>query len=270
MTEKKDKDVQSVYEMLNRNHSPLREQLLERLPQRAPGQRSRLRRIGEIIMKSNWTKLAAAAVVVLAVGIGAFVLLDGAATQAYALEQTLEANNHLRYLHFRSGPPGKGAEEAWVVFDDQGQLLNLITFMIFGAVFVGPAFDQVTWRIVIYAILSLTLIRMIPVWLSLVGGGYMADTKPFVGWFGPRGLASIIFGLLVLEETALTKENEIFALVAWTVLISVFAHGFTAEPLSQWFGRRSESLAQTEAPEMESVRDIPVRRTPSRNNGIAR
>ena len=131
MTERKDKDLQSVYEMLNRDHSPLREQLLEQLPQRAPrqsgapGRQTRPRNIGEIIMKSNWTRLTAAAVVIIAVGFGALLMFDGAAVPAYAIEQTVQANRAVRSIHLRVASPGKGLAEAWATFGEDGEPLQI-------------------------------------------------------------------------------------------------------------------------------------------------
>lgn len=144
--------------------------------------------------------------------------------------------------------------------EDEGQLLNLLTFMIFGGVFVGPALGDLTWQTAVYVVLSLSVIRMLPVGLSLLGSGYRLDTIAFVGWFGPRGLASIIFGLIVVEEAAFNTRDELFVTIAWTVLVSVFAHGLTAEPLANWYGRHAEDMAGT--PEMQEVPEHPVRHTP--------
>lgn len=128
--------------------------------------------------------------------------------------------------------------------EDEGQLLALITFMIFGGAFVGPTLDELTWKVALYAVLSLTLIRMVPVALALMGAGLRRDTIAFVAWFGPRGLASIVFGLLVLETADIPDHKEIFTAVTWTVLISVFAHGLSAVPLSRLYGRRMEEAAK--------------------------
>ncbi len=128
--------------------------------------------------------------------------------------------------------------------EDEGQLLALITFMIFGGAFVGPTLDELTWEVAVYAVLSLTLIRMVPVALAFTGAGLRRDTVAFVGWFGPRGLASIVFGLLVLESADVPANEEIFTVVTWTVLVSVFAHGLSAVPLSRVYGRRMEAAAE--------------------------
>ena len=71
--------------------------------------------------------------------------------------------------------------------DESGELLNAITFIIFGAAILGPTLDGLDWHVIVYALLSLTAVRMLPVWLSLLGSGARGRTLAFVGWFGPRG-----------------------------------------------------------------------------------
>lgn len=143
MIDRNDKDIQSVYEKLNHDHSLLREQLLAQLAQRTPGQPGTpSRSIGEIIMTSNWTKLAAAAVVILTAGLGAYILLDGAVTPAYAIEQTLEANRSVRSIHISISPPEKGLGEAWATFDPNGQ--PLLIRMDFPETMDGP--KKVVWE----------------------------------------------------------------------------------------------------------------------------
>lgn len=143
-----------------------------------------------------------------------------------------------------------------------GTLLSLFVWTIFGAVFVVPAallaFD---WRVVGYAVLSLTLIRMLPVALALIGVRFRRDTVGVMGWFGPRGLASVIFGLMAFDAlTAASKEAELLAsVVTWTILLSVLAHGLSAQPLAAWYARRLKS-ASAVAPELVEVQEIQVRR----------
>jgi len=104
--------------------------------------------------------------------------------------------------------------------------------MLFGSVLIIPALHHINADIIIYSLLSLTLIRMLPVMISLIGKKLKFSTVLFLGWFGPRGLASILFGLLVLEESHLVNEETIFNTMIITVFLSVFAHGITANPLS--------------------------------------
>ena len=140
-------------------------------------------------------------------------------------------------------------------FSENGsQLLLLLTFMIFGGVFAGPALDQLDWRIALYAAVSLLLVRPLTVAIAMIGSGFHRSTVAFLGWFGPRGLASIVFAFLVLEEEGTPGAEQIFLLVAWTVLISVFAHGLTAQLFANRYGLRVDTFADQEgAPELDSV-----------------
>ena len=113
-----------------------------------------------------------------------------------------------------------------------------------------------------YALLSLTLIRMLPVAVSLIGLGLRPATIGFLGWFGPRGLASIILALVVVEDApALQGIDQIFVVMTVTVLLSVFAHGITAAPLSPRYAR---TAAGADHPEHEPVADIRTRWSGSR------
>jgi len=145
--------------------------------------------------------------------------------------------------------------------DTEGQLLTLITFMIFGAFMVLPELGSLNWQIVIYGVLSLTIIRMVPVALSLTGLGLKPPTILFIGWFGPRGIASILFALLILEESGITHGNEIFTIIMITVLFSVFAHGLTSYPVSELYARKFEKLKdiQKTMVEHQTVKEMPTR-----------
>jgi len=116
--------------------------------------------------------------------------------------------------------------------------LALITWVVFGAVVIARALDHITWPIVLYAGLSLTLIRMLPVFLALAGLGLSTKEKLFIGWFGPRGLASIVFGVMVLDAH-LPDGYTLVATVVCTILISIVAHGLSASPLAAALNKRS-------------------------------
>jgi len=117
-----------------------------------------------------------------------------------------------------------------------GEALALVTWVIFGAAVVGQTFKFFTWEVVLYAILSLTVIRMLPVYLSLTGTGVDNKSKLFLGWFGPRGLASIVFAIIVLNEDI--PGGEILAVtVVCTVFLSIIAHGLSANPLVRRYSR---------------------------------
>jgi NhaP-type Na+/H+ or K+/H+ antiporter len=123
--------------------------------------------------------------------------------------------------------------------EGMGDTLALITWVVFGAAIVDRYIGRLTWEIVAYAVLSLTFIRMLPVYLVLSGTGLSPRDKLFIGWFGPRGLASIVFGVIVLQEN-LPGGDTIGLAVFCTILLSVVAHGLSANPLSRAL-RRGDS-----------------------------
>jgi len=143
--------------------------------------------------------------------------------------------------------------------EDEGELLTAITFITFGAVLVGPRLDELTWQIALYALASLTVVRILPTLVSMIGTGTYLETRLFIGWFGPRGLASILFALVVLEEHHTPATELIFTVAMWTVLVSVFAHGLSASP---WAGRLAHRLqaGPDDMPEMAPMEEMPTRR----------
>ena len=142
--------------------------------------------------------------------------------------------------------------------ETEGQLLTLFVFLVFGAVMVSPALAALSWQAALYAVLSLTLIRMLPVALSLLGAGLQRETALFLGWFGPRGIASIIYGLLLLEQS-LPQGERLFSVIVLTVLLSTFLHGLTAAPLAERYGNRVKMKGAPGTPEMEPVTEMPLR-----------
>ena len=137
--------------------------------------------------------------------------------------------------------------------EEWGQLLNLAVFFLFGMAGVRdwPQFSVASW---IYALLSLTLVRMLPVAIALIGTRLSAASVVFMGWFGPRGLASIVLGLVYLgEEMHLPGESTIRFAVEATVLLSIFAHGLSAMPGIGLYARKTTSLA-ADAPEHRDAR----------------
>ena len=142
----------------------------------------------------------------------------------------------------------------------QSVLLSILVWLVFGLVVVGENVAGMTDpKVIFYALLSLTVLRMVPVAISLLGSGFDRVTVLFMGWFGPRGLASIVFVLLGLEvlEGAGVPSDPLGPVVAWTVIISVVVHGFSARPLASWYGRyattlppgRPEHLGEEEPPQ---------------------
>jgi len=139
----------------------------------------------------------------------------------------------------------------------EGQLLTLLTFLIFGAAVLPQASGQAGWAVVLYGVLSLTIIRMLPVALSLVGADVRMPTIAFLGWFGPRGLASILFALFVLEESEITAADQILTVTIVTVAFSILAHGATAAPAARWYGAMIKRKGNCE--ENKPVSEMPTR-----------
>jgi sodium/hydrogen antiporter len=126
--------------------------------------------------------------------------------------------------------------------EGMGDTLALLTWVAFGGIVVARLIDHVTWPALFYAVLSLTVVRMLPVFLCLIGTRTDTADKLFIGWFGPRGLATIVFAVLVLDEK-LPGNDTIMLAAGWTVLLSVVAHGVTANPLVKRMAGRSAELA---------------------------
>jgi len=110
-----------------------------------------------------------------------------------------------------------------------GDTLSMLTWVIFSSVVIAANFRHFTWLILIYALLSLTIIRMIPVLISLIRSGISFKDQLFIGWFGPRGLASIVFAIIIVE-TGLPHQETIVLTAACTILLSIILHGLTANP----------------------------------------
>jgi sodium/hydrogen antiporter len=144
--------------------------------------------------------------------------------------------------------------------ENLASLLTTISFLVFGAIYVGPALRNLSWTIVLYAVLSLTLVRMVPVMAATARTGLARATVGYLGWFGPRGLASIIFADLLLEYS-LPQVGLIRTIVNVTVVASVLAHGATAwegsERYGSWYERRVE--ADPTIPESGKVRHLASR-----------
>jgi NhaP-type Na+/H+ or K+/H+ antiporter len=137
--------------------------------------------------------------------------------------------------------------------EEVGSALNGITFLLFGAILLGPALGELTWQLALYAVLSLTVVRLVPVAVGMLGTHARPPTLAFLGWFGPRGLASIVFAVILIEESNLPHEHLIVLAIYLTVGLSVFAHGLTATPLANLYARWFEQHPPEDAPPMESA-----------------
>ncbi len=144
----------------------------------------------------------------------------------------------------------------------EGQLLTLLVFLMLGSVFAWPALAAATPGVLVYALLSLTLVRALPVSLSLLGARLKPVTHAFLGWFGPRGLATVLYGLLIVDESSAPHREALFTIAIITVLLSVLAHGVSAAPGAAAYARalgRDGRDDQGDMPEHGAVTHHPTR-----------
>lgn len=154
---------------------------------------------------------------------------------------------------------GRTEETASDFSDAEAEILLLAVFFLVGFILVS-LLGALDWTMLLYAILSLTVIRMLPVVISLIGTKLRGSSLLFLGWFGPRGLASIVLVLLALEEPALAPiAPQLIAIVLVTVILSVFAHGISARPGAAWYGRKAAGL-DPDAPELREIPQLPARK----------
>ncbi len=123
--------------------------------------------------------------------------------------------------------------------ESAGDTLSLLTWVVFGAAVVGQVMPRFDWDHVVYAVLSLTVIRILPMVLSLTGLPLGTDGKLFLSWFGPRGLVSIVFAIIVLDA-GVPGGDSLAMTVVCTVVLSILAHGLSAVPLARIYGARGE------------------------------
>jgi sodium/hydrogen antiporter len=184
------------------------------------------------------------------------------ALAAYALALVLGGNGFVAAFcggmaFGAAAGPRAPAELAFL--EQAGGLVSLLVWLAFGALAVPIMLDGFTVPAVLYALLSLTVVRMGPVALATLGSGLDRNTVLFVGWFGPRGLASLVFALLALEDLGPVADEGV-TVIALTVLLSVVAHGLTAAPLATRYGR-FEAAAPGREPSGPTV-EIPIRGLP--------
>lgn len=182
---------------------------------------------------------------------------------AYAGAVTVEGNGFV--AAFCGGmafgaTAGRRGETELVFLEQASGLVSLFVWLAFGAIALPLMVDRVDGLTILYALLSLTLVRMLPVALAALGTGLDRDTVLFVGWFGPRGLASLVFALLTLEELG-TGADDAVTVIGVTVFLSVLAHGLSASPLAARYGR---SAAAREVDAGGTVENLPVRGLPRR------
>ena len=193
----------------------------------------------------------------------------GLAVCAYASSVALHGNGFIAAfvggLAFGT-TAGRRGEPLLPFVEETGALVSLLVWLAFGAVAVAPAVEVLNWQIVLYAVLSLTVIRMAPVAAVLVGTRLDRATIALVAWFGPRGLASVVFCLLALEELGSTAADHAAAVIMITVLLSVVVHGATADPLATRYARHLARQADRRAD--AGMPGIPERRLIRRTSRI--
>jgi NhaP-type Na+/H+ or K+/H+ antiporter len=188
------------------------------------------------------------------------VVPAGTAALAYGLAAPLGGSGFIAAFvaGFTFGIVGDTSAGETRFLEELGGLANAGTFIVFGAI-VGPILAGLTWTAAIYGVLSLTIVRMLPVAVAFLGTSARPQTVAFTGWFGPRGLASIVFAVIVLDETKLPYDSTIALVVVFTVLLSVYAHGLTSRPLTARYASWFRSHPEDSRPPMESVHAEPQR-----------
>lgn len=150
-------------------------------------------------------------------------------------------------IAFRAGI-GADDEEVTELPELIGRVLALAVWFVFGAGLLIDGLELVDWRIALYSVLSLTVVRMTPVAVSMIGAGFSGPATAFIGWFGPRGLASVVFGLLIVEELPADdpRVQTVLSTIVLTVMFSVLAHGISGRPLSAWMRRKERGSASAD------------------------
>ena len=189
----------------------------------------------------------------------------GVSILAYAAADSIGGNGFIAAfcagLTLGNIAPKSTRQKLYEFGEAEGQLLTLISFLLYGAVMIVPSLSQSTWQMWLYAIGSLTVARIVGVAIATIGSGLQPISVLFIGWFGPRGIASIIYGLVIVEEEKLLSSDLIFATMVITVLISIFTHGLTAVPGANWYGDRMNKKQNTQdrMPEHKPAPEIAVR-----------
>ncbi len=151
-------------------------------------------------------------------------------------------------------------DQAMVIFTEEaGTLLSLLVWFVFGAVMLVPGLEDADWRDVVFALLALTALRMVPVALALTGSALDWVTVTFIGWFGPRGLASVVFALIAVDALEPSQAKVVLAAVTLTVALSVLLHGVSASPLATRYGRYTDKRLERHRREHERTLPLATR-----------
>jgi NhaP-type Na+/H+ or K+/H+ antiporter len=139
--------------------------------------------------------------------------------------------------------------------EDLAEVVTMVAFMVFGGLILQPRIGDFTWEILLYGVLSLTLVRMLPVAISMIGTHLRPPTILYMGWFGPRGLASLIFATVVLEEVDIPGTELMATIVTLTVALSILLHGITAyagsNRYADWYEQKEK-----DSDEMHESKDV--------------
>jgi NhaP-type Na+/H+ or K+/H+ antiporter len=177
----------------------------------------------------------------------------GLALLAYTCATLMGANGFVAAFiggsAFGSAAGGGGEKEVYYV-EQTCDLASMLSWLVFGAVAVPTLADRLSWQLALYSVASLTLVRMLPVAVSLVGSRLDLSTVVFIGWFGPRGLASVVFALIALEDLH-GLVADVVAATSLTVLLSVLAHGLTARPFAARYARIQRDAVSTEPADLK-------------------
>ena len=189
------------------------------------------------------------------------------AAVAYASAETVGGNGFVAAFvaGLTVGTTARSLLKSTTIFaETEGQLLTLLTFLLFGAVVAGDL-TELTWQIAAYAALSLVAVRPLATAVALVAARLSSRTVAFLGWAGPRGLASIVYAVLVVDVGGVPGAETVLNVAAWTILLSVLLHGLSAAPLSRLYGHYVDRSLPMNAPERQEVTNLPVRLPPHRH-----
>ncbi|RLT97456.1 cation:proton antiporter [Ketobacter sp.] len=180
----------------------------------------------------TWMQLSVAALAITCFSLAQYLGGSGfIAAFAGGLLVAFMGHKHAKVMH----------EEVLVSSEGASDALALVTWVLFGSAVVGQLVEHLTWLILLYSILSLTVIRMVPVFVSLWGSGVDTEGKLFLGWFGPRGLASIVFMVLIVNS-GMPDTGPLVATASCTIVLSILAHGITANPWARGYARRRSKV----------------------------
>ena len=164
----------------------------------------------------------------------------GLALASFAIAQSLHGSGYIAAFTggmFFGSMTKEHGHRLVLAAEGIGETLALVTWLLFGAMVIAQVFKFFTWDVVLYAVLSLTVVRILPIYISLTGSGESNASKLFLGWFGPRGLASIVFAIMVINA-GVPNGKFLVLVVICTVFLSLIVHGVSANPLAKWIGKR--------------------------------